>query len=412
MPFISQIRLTADAVGATVDLEKGGLGQKARRPLHGRSLAIRVLGVVAAAIACLLEGKSALVPPVQSPPEVGLSPGFGTAAGDGMPGTLFAGRADLKHDSGVVRPNIEHVSQRVSSRMDAPPMVLSMTDTQKGGRAAWSLLKTLVDSSIWMSASLASLVPFVQLSTGVAIDLRPFWAGFCESLVVYALDHLRDLKKSSSQEDSSGRVQLLKAMCLLGFVGFFASLAAAPVGRHLAVGLTFGIHLVLCVIYAKVKPRMPYLKAAYVSLCVVFMAVAAPAAYDPSLLASFSSSALLRLVLVILSVSFTIENLQDLRDIKEDREAGVVTIPSGLGVDWTAKFLLLSQFVCVALQCCLSMANLLPLRADMLLIHALCGICAMSFKENTPPYLFQVILEPLYMSPLVMLLVRASFLSG
>lgn len=383
------------------DIENG-FGKKARRPLQGRSLAIRVLGVVSAAIACLLEGQH--VPDLRKRNASTIA--FSSPAQNNVVQAphAFAGTTRIEARSRLVQG---------SAAQAAPHMLLQEEQVVQGlgpvrQHHFAGVVQGLMDSSIWMSASLASLVPFIQLSAGVSIDLRPFWAGFFESLVVYTLDHLRDLRRS--QEASPCRMRLLKTCCVLGLAGFAAMVVAAPPGRHFIVSLTYCLHLALCVIYAKLKPRMPYLKAAYVSLCVVFMAVAAPAAYDPALLSSFAPAELIRLVLVIMSVSFTVENLQDLRDIKEDREAGVVTIPSGLGVDWTKNFLLFSQFVCVALQCCLQMANVLPLRADMLLIHALCGICAMSFKENTPPYMFQVILEPLYVSPLVMLAVRASFL--
>eukprot|EP00930_Biecheleria_cincta_P098311 TRINITY_DN89980_c0_g1_i1.p1 TRINITY_DN89980_c0_g1~~TRINITY_DN89980_c0_g1_i1.p1 ORF type:complete len:405 (+),score=58.20 TRINITY_DN89980_c0_g1_i1:30-1244(+) len=381
---------------------ENGLGQKARRPLQGRSLAIRVLGVVSAAIACLLEGQH--VP--ESRDNEASTIAFSAPAKSDI--------IDAPHAfAGTTRSEMRSRLIHGSLAQTAPHMLLQGEQLAQGQGALGqhrvvSVLQSLIDSSIWMSASLASLVPFIQLSAGVSIDLRPFWAGFFESLVVYTLDHLRDLRRS--QEASPRRMWLLKTCCFLGLAGFVAMVVAAPPGRHFIVALTYCLHLALCVVYAKLKPRMPYLKAAYVSLCVVFMAVAAPAAYDPALLSSFAPAALIRLVLVIMSVSFTVENLQDLRDIKEDREAGVVTIPSGLGVDWTKNFLLFSQFACVALQCCLQMAHVLPLRADMLLIHALCGICAMSFKENTPPYMFQVILEPLYVSPLAMLAVRSTFL--
>jgi len=385
---------------------ENALGQKARRPLQGRSLAIRVLGVVSAAIACLLEGQHV---PESREGEASTIAFSSPAKSDIIQAPhAFAGRARVEMRSHLIYGSVAQTAPHM-----LPHEVLQREQLAQGPgpvrqHPVVGVLQSLMDSSIWMSASLASLVPFIQLSAGVSIDLRPFWAGFFESLVVYTLDHLRDLRRS--QEASPWRMRLLKTCCFLGLAGFAAMVVAAPPGRHCIVSLTYCLHLALCVVYAKLKPRMPYLKAAYVSLCVVFMAVAAPAAYDPALLSSFAPAALMRLVLVIMSVSFTVENLQDLRDIKEDREAGVVTIPSGLGVDWTKNFLLFSQFACVALQCCLQMANVLPLRADLLLIHALCGICAMSFKENSPPYMFQVILEPLYVSPLVMLAVRSTFL--
>jgi hypothetical protein len=281
-----------------------------------------------------------------------------------------------------------------------------------------SVVSLLLDSCVWMASSLASLIPFVQLSAQVPIDWRPFWAGFFEVLVVYTVDHLRDIRMTPVSSDfmrkagTDVRLRTLKALSIFGIFGFFASVAAAPPSRHHVVFLTFGVHLLLCVAYARLKPRMPYLKAAYVSLCVVFMAVAAPAAYDPSLLAGFSSVALLRLLLLIMSVSFTIENLQDLRDIKEDREAGVVTLPSGLGVEWTARLLTASQIGCIIFQFCVASIAAVPLRIDMLAIHILCILCALGFNESTPPCLFQVVLEPLYMSPVALLVMRAAFVGG
>jgi 4-hydroxybenzoate polyprenyltransferase len=272
---------------------------------------------------------------------------------------------------------------------------------------------------MWMAVSLASLVPYVQLSAQVPIDWRPFLAGFFESLVVYTVDHLRDTRKAAAtgfvdhrKAKLAARLPVLKALSIFGMFGFMASVAAAPPDRQPTVFLTYGIHLLLCISYARLKPRIPYLKAAYVSLCVVFMAVAAPAAYDPSLLMGFSPVALLRLVLLILSVSFTIENLQDLRDIKEDREAGVVTLPTGLGEEWTARVLTALQMGCIIFQFALAYLAALPLRVDMLLIHVLCILCAVGFRENTRPYLFQVVLEPLYMSPIALLFLRASILGS
>jgi len=154
------------------------------------------------------------------------------------------------------------------------------------------------------------------------------------------------------------------------------------------------------------KPRMPYMKALYVSFCVVFMAIAAPAAYEPNLLSSFGWAAFFRMVLTIMSISFTVENLQDLRDIKEDRKSGVVTLPSGFGVAWTTKLLIATQITCCLMHFGLSAASILPLRPDMLVVHFLSMLCVWGFGEKTPRYLFQIVLEPLYISPLLMLFLR------
>merc|ERR1712151_985287 len=96
----------------------------------------------------------------------------------------------------------------------------------------------------------------------------------------------------------------------------------------------------------------------------------------------------------------------DLRDIREDKEAGVVTLPSGFGIEWTRRLLLTSQIASIVLQFGFAAAGLLPLRLDMLVVHSLCILCAFAFRETTPRSLFQLILEPLYVAPLAMVAVR------
>jgi len=246
------------------------------------------------------------------------------------------------------------------------------------------------------------------------LDLRPFWAGASESVAVYTLDHLRDISKATSaRRGDKGlachRVSLLRALLAASLVGFVSSVAAMQSWRVLAI---FGLHLALGFLYAKLKRRMPYMKAAYVSLCVVYMAVAAPAAYSPGLLSALGAAALARLLLLVFSISFTIENLQDVRDIREDRAAGVVTIPSGLGAERAARVLLGLQALAAALQLLLAWAAALPPRPDLLLLHACCGLCAVRFREQTSRSLFQVVLEPLYVAPLAVTAARTVLMNA
>lgn len=269
-------------------------------------------------------------------------------------------------------------------------------------------MEAFVHSSAWMALSLASLVPFVQLESALRLDFRPFWAAACESMAVYTLDHLRDLRRARSRGDGpiGHRPTLLRALFSFSTAGFVACLVAAHSWR---VNLVFVGHAALCATYAKLKPRIPYLKAAYVSLCVIFMAVAAPAAYAApgAVLGALGTAALVRLLLVMFCVSFTIEHLQDVRDIDEDRKAGVVTLPSGLGEQTARRALLAVQAACVALHVCVTRAGVLEPRPDLLAIHALCGAGALCFRAETPRSLFQVVLEPLYAVPLAAALLRA-----
>lgn len=275
-----------------------------------------------------------------------------------------------------------------------------------------AFLESFVYSTLWMSFSLASLVPFVQLECGgtASLDWRPFWAGATESIAVYTLDHLRDMRRPGANSVSArcrdGRPALLKVLFVVSLAGFIGNLCASQSWR---VAMTFLGHLALCVAYSKLKRKMPYMKAFYVSICVLFMAVMGPVAFAPFLLGVQSCASLARLLLLVFCVAFSIENLQDLRDMHEDQEAGVVTLPSGLGEARARSWLLAIQGICLLLQAVIAWVACLPVRLDFLGIHAACSLCAMCFGKRTPRSLFQVLLEPLYAAPLLASAARVAF---
>mmetsp|Transcript_57360 Transcript_57360/g.134279 ORF Transcript_57360/g.134279 Transcript_57360/m.134279 type:complete len:391 (-) Transcript_57360:165-1337(-) len=298
------------------------------------------------------------------------------------------------------------------------PLTQPTSETSSGAPEVWSnaaetFLELLVYSTLWMSFSLASLVPFVQLECGARLDWRPFWAAASESIAVYTLDHLRDVSKGTSvgAHKLSPRSGLavhrrrLQALFVASVLGLVCSLLAA---KSWLVSLTFVGHVGLCAAYAKLKPRMPYCKAFYVSLCVVFMAVAAPCAYAPALLSSLGPASLSQLLLLIFSVALTVEQLQDIRDVDEDLEAQVVTLPIGLGLQKARRLLLAFQAATFAAHVIVMRLAQLPLRPNFLGVHAACGLCALAFTANTPRTLFQVLLEPLYALPLLMTLFWAT----
>ncbi|CAE8639540.1 unnamed protein product, partial [Polarella glacialis] len=274
----------------------------------------------------------------------------------------------------------------------------ALSQTKDENPAFAVFLELFVHSTLWMSFCLASLVPFVQLECAAQLDWQPFWAAACESVSVYTLDHLRDIRKATASTGSNKRPlnqgglarhrrTFLRVLLGAGLAGFVGSLLAA---RSWRVTLTFGGHILLCFAYAKLKKSMPYLKAFYVSLCVLFMAVAAPSAYAPSLLTALSAGALLRMLVLIFSVAFTVEHLQDLRDVREDREAGVVTLPSGLGPSNARRLLVAIQAACLLAHFMATWLDpTLPLRLELFGVHALCGLCAVFFRSTTRHFKFQ-----------------------
>jgi len=254
-------------------------------------------------------------------------------------------------------------------------------------------------STLWMAFSLASLVPFMQLEMGAAVDLRPFWAAVCESAAIYSVDHLRDLRKVSAPKWWS---TMLRSVLIIALLGLGLSLAA--IGSWRVVAVLAG-HLSLCVCYAKVKRRLSFFKAPFVNLCVVFMAGALPVACMMSEFAlgraPFTVAGMVQSLLPILCVSFTVEQLQDVRDIKEDARVGYTTLPSKFGSERAITSLLVFQMFCLALHCWITHAAALGWRADLALVYASCMLIGRCFNEHTPRWLFQVVLEPLYVVPLV-----------
>lgn len=321
-------------------------------------------------------------------------------------------------------PNVEEVWIGASAATSSRPQRQSLLNI--GGypmvalRSLWAVfLELFVHSTLWMSFSLASLVFFVQLECGQsALDWRPFRAGAAESVAVYCIDHLRDIRKATASTGAhkvgdgrwgkTWRPLMLWSLFVVALTTFMWVLLTAPSVR---VAATFFIHLVLCGVYAKLKSRMPYLKALYVSLCVLFMAFAAPEAYVPGLLGGLGWAALARLAVLVLGVAFTVENLQDLRDVSEDTEAGVVTLPSGLGEQRAVRLLVATQVLCGlahwGLVCLSAPRAVAALRPDFIAVHVLCALmagAALKWHRRWPRSVFQVAVEPLHTAPLLVAL--------
>ncbi|OLQ12485.1 hypothetical protein AK812_SmicGene3600 [Symbiodinium microadriaticum] len=259
------------------------------------------------------------------------------------------------------------------------PLTQPPSETPVSGLAwpkvADSFLELLVYSTLWMSFSLASLVPFVQLECGSAIDW-PLGRSSCV-FIRARRDASKGATKIGVHKSPRSGMDLHRFKTVLG-----------------------GGHVGLCAAYAKLKPHMPYCKAFYVSFCVLFMAIAAPCAYAPGLLSSLGRASLCQLLLLIFSVALTVEQLQDIRDVDEDLEAQVVTLPTGLGARRARQLLLTFQVVSLAVHLLVMRLAHLPLRPHFLGVHAACSVCAVAFTQRTPRSLFQVLLEPLYAFPL------------
>jgi 4-hydroxybenzoate polyprenyltransferase len=202
---------------------------------------------------------------------------------------------------------------------------------------------------------------------------------------------------------------VLRAGVGAGMVGLGWSLLSIGSWRVVAI---FAGHLLAGVFYAKIKRRLSCFKAIFVTLCVVFMAAALPvacSAWTPvAEMGSVTAAGFARSLLLISCVSFTVEQLQDVRDISEDKKVGVETLASRCGAKEAIRWLRRYQLLCLVLHCCTPYFTGLQLRADQIVVYGACIVFGLSFHERTPPYLFQLALEPLYAVPLVASLTRGA----
>lgn len=244
--------------------------------------------------------------------------------------------------------------------------------------------------------------PFEANKLGFQLDWAPFFLVFFEALVIYTTDHIRD-SVNTKQKREAQPIQWMKFLRLVGLVGMaMVLLLRRSIG---GVALVVG-HLGLGVLYAKPifwhhrhcqrqeiatsemkngddfinstdgsnafflcadkatcfrLKDIPYFKSIFVSLCVTFMVVACPFVLDrgatteqfvPGKLwkMGVQRQPLLfgQLCFTIFTMQITMENLQDMRDVKEDRRSGTKTLPVGMGLRQT-KLLLLSCYVMVGI---------------------------------------------------------------
>jgi 4-hydroxybenzoate polyprenyltransferase len=219
-------------------------------------------------------------------------------------------------------------------------------------------LKILIYPSLWVSAGVGSLTYFTQETLGLTHDWRPVIFIFFAALIPYNLDRILDSYVQTipdAQAQSYFRHRGILLLPVVVAVGLAILLYNAPSAVRLVscagiAPLIYGLPLLPL---GRGKNRrwyrlkdIPGTKAWIVAGIVTYAVVAVPLAYagvTPDL------SALLT-ALFLLVLTGTNSHLFDLRDVKSDRQKGVLTLPLMIGVRttrilWTALNLSLLIFL-------------------------------------------------------------------
>lgn len=207
-------------------------------------------------------------------------------------------------------------------------------------------MKGLVYPNFWVSAAIASLVILVQTTLNLPWQWEPIALIFSAALIPYNLDRIADsyLQEIPDPQAQAYFRQGWGWLVLGGAAVCFAVLLyqANPSVRWVSLGglvpLIYGLPLVPAWgnegrQWWRLKD-IPASKAWIVSGTITYALMAVPLAYAN---ASFTLSAGVTTFFLLIFVG-TNSHLFDVRDLKSDRQADVLTLPRLLGVDRHRQF--------------------------------------------------------------------------
>ncbi len=213
-------------------------------------------------------------------------------------------------------------------------------------RGQWlykKFLEIFIYPSIWVATGLASLAFYTQDVLGLPTDWRAPILIFSASLVFYNLDRIFD---SYVQEIPDRQVQsffrnkfvfvlLLLAALATGILLFLAPQQVRLVSLGGLVPLLYGIPILPLPQGKKTQwyrlKDIPGIKAWIVGGTLTYSVIAVPLAYAN---ASLDCSAILITLFLLVFIS-TNSHLFDIRDVKSDRNKGVLTLPLIIGIRGT-----------------------------------------------------------------------------
>ncbi|MGF1487336.1 MAG: UbiA family prenyltransferase [Prochloraceae cyanobacterium] len=201
-------------------------------------------------------------------------------------------------------------------------------------------LEIFIYPSIWVGAGIASLSLYVQMALNLPLDWHSPVLILFTSLVFYNLDRIFDVRIGEIPDNklkSFFSQKLVFIIVLLAALASIVMLILAPdrvrlVSLGALVPLIYGMPLLkLGKKWYRLKD-IPGSKAIIVAVTLTYATVALPIAYTE---ANFNLARAILLTIFLLVFIGTNSHLFDLRDLKEDRAAGVLTLPVVIGVKST-----------------------------------------------------------------------------
>lgn len=219
-----------------------------------------------------------------------------------------------------------------------------------------AFLTLVIYPNLWVAAAITSLVPFVQVTLGLAWDWQPIALIFSAALLPYNVDRVADthVQKIPDQraqaffQHSGVWGLLLGASLATGLLIY----AAPPAVRLVSLGgllpLIYGVPLFPWqgrkgLRWYRIKD-IPGAKAWIVCGIITYAVVAVPLAYAG---APFDASAALTSLFLLIFVGSN-SHMFDVRDIESDAKKGVVTMPVLWGTEGTRLFWIIANLSLIA----------------------------------------------------------------
>ena len=270
-------------------------------------------------------------------------------------------------------------------------------------------IESIIYSSVWVAAALASLGLYVRATLDLGYDWQPIALIFCTALIPYNLDRIFD---SYVQTIPDAKAQVffrrpyIWALLCLAIAGTVVLLYRAPQRvRYVSIAGIVPLLYGTPIFPWKHKSRwqwyrlkdLPGSKAWIVGVTLTYAVIALPLAYAG---ARFDSmTALITLFMFVFIV--TNSHVFDIRDVESDRRKGVVTLPILAGINGT-KIILTAMNLSMLLVLAIALkSELLIYYPEIVFATATNLIYIWLVKIDTPRSVYTIWIEGCLFIPLL-----------
>ncbi|HEX7679732.1 MAG TPA: hypothetical protein VF713_16495 [Thermoanaerobaculia bacterium] len=244
--------------------------------------------------------------------------------------------------------------------------------TNRTRSVAHLVLAAIVQSSLWVSAAVTTLLFYAGHILGLAVPPAVYVLGFASAMVVMNFDHLVDARfeaiaGSPAQRTSTVAILTVSASALLLFA---MTLVNTPVRIvcvcYGLIGVFYGLPFFPIVwrrpvVWRRLKD-IPGIKGWLVSGAIVFATVALPLAASGR---AFAPRTVIMLAATLYLFIGSNAHMVDIRDIDHDRSVGNITLPTLIGARKTRRLLLSANVVALFLIAAAQFTGIVPLHPEI-----------------------------------------------